>query len=594
MTFMINVIKDIALQAGCRDAGALDAVLRELQPGGRSAFRILIDECLVDEDAFLRRVSDHFGIPIWEGFGKHLPEDIRQLRKVFPAESARRRGVLPVELFDPSSPEGATVILASADPFDLLTHATATRECHHAFTWKIANQQTIRDGIHALYGVGDDSLDELIEARLKAPNVEDWEQAMALDGEEGAASLTSLVNEIIRGALEQQATDIHLDPLGPELRIRYRIDGKLKEVPTPENMGSLKNSVISRIKIMAKLDIAERRLPQDGRMHLELNGDAIDVRVATIPSVEGETVSLRLLGQESFTLEKLGMDTPLLASMKNLLQMPNGIILVTGPTGSGKSTSLYAFLNEINHPDTRIVTIEDPVENKLSGVVQIAVKNDIGLTFATGLRSILRGDPNVIMIGEMRDLETAEIAIRAALTGHLVFSTLHTNDAISGVTRLIEMGIEPFLVATSVRAFIAQRLVRKLCGQCKTISRIHPSVLESHGWDFPDGHPGEAAVYRASGCQHCRGTGYRGRLAIYELVVITPAMEELIARRAHPRDLLRQALADGFIPMRSYGIRKALEGETSLDEVISVTTTPHQAFDGTISAGGLNPEPVAR
>jgi general secretion pathway protein E len=591
---MITHIKQVALQSGCSDPAVLDVVLRDLQPGGRSAIRVLLDAQLVDEDAFLRQLGGRFGISVWEGFGNLNPEHIRRLRKLFPAESARKRGIVPVHLQGESADGRPTVVLASTDPFDLQTHSLASRECDLPFTWLIANQQTVRDGIHALYGVGDDSLDELIESRLNADNLDDWEQTMVLDSEEGSASLTSLVNDIIRGALEQQSTDIHLDPLGPDLRIRYRIDGKLKDVPTPENMGSLKNSVISRIKIMANLDIAERRLPQDGRIHLELNGSSIDVRVATIPSVEGETVSLRLLGQETFTLNKVGMDPHMMATVKNLLTMPNGIILVTGPTGSGKSTSLYAFLSEINNPDTRIVTIEDPVENRLPGVVQIAVKNDIGLTFATGLRSILRGDPNVIMIGEMRDLETSEIAIRAALTGHLVFSTLHTNDAISGVTRLIDMGIEPFLVASSVRAFIAQRLVRKLCKNCKEPYRLHSSILSSHGWEFPDDAEKEPILHRASGCQHCRGTGYRGRIAIYELVVITGAMEELIARRAHSKELLQQALLDGFLPMRTYGIRKAIEGETSLDEVLSVTITPSQANESALHANERALASVAR
>lgn len=574
---MINHIKEIALHSGCSDPMLLDGLLKEIQPGGRSAIRVLLDARIVDEDRFLRQLGARFGISVWEGFGNLSPETIRCLRKLFPADIARKRGVVPIKILGEDSGEEATVVLASTDPFDLQTHSMASRECEIPFAWQLASQQTIRDGIHALYGVGDDSLDELIESRLNASNVDDWEQTTVLDGDEGSASLTSLVNDIIRGALEQQSTDIHLDPLGPDLRIRYRIDGKLKDVPTPENMGSLKNSVISRIKIMAKLDIAERRLPQDGRMNLELNGRSIDVRVATIPSVEGETVSLRLLGQETFTLSNVGMDPHLMSAVKNLLAMPNGIILVTGPTGSGKSTSLYAFLSEINDPDTRIVTIEDPVENRLPGVVQIAVKNDIGLTFAAGLRSILRGDPNVIMIGEMRDLETSEIAIRAALTGHLVFSTLHTNDAISGVARLIDMGIEPFLVASSVRAFIAQRLVRKLCKSCKTPYRLHSSILSGYGWGDSSEVTQDLILYRSSGCQHCRGTGYRGRIAIYELVVVTGAMEELIARRAPSQELLQQALLEGYVPMRSYGIRKAIEGETSLEEVLSVTITPSQA-----------------
>ncbi|MCL4103525.1 UNVERIFIED_CONTAM: hypothetical protein GTU68_059604 [Idotea baltica] len=369
------------------------------------------------------------------------------------------------------------------------------------------------------------------------------------------ASVIAFVNQIIRGALEQRATDIHLEPHDRNLRIRYRVDGILQEVPAPDGIGSLQASVISRIKIMARLDIAEKRLPQDGRIRMTLDAHQIDVRVATIPSVEGESVSLRLLGQETFSVDRLGLSAQLRPTIDRLLEMPNGIILVTGPTGSGKSTSLYAFLSQINTPGRRIVTIEDPVENKLRGVVQIAVKPDIGLTFARGLRSVLRGDPNVIMVGEMRDLETAEIAIRSALTGHLVFSTLHTNDAISGVTRLVDMGVEPFLVSSSVRAFVAQRLVRKLCPEC----------CESRPADVP-----------ALGCSACRGIGYRGRLAIFEICVVTAEMQELIARGASLTDLQRQAHADGFVPMRRYGLEKALAGETTIEEVLSATLTENQ------------------
>ena len=583
---MISHIKESATEAGCSNPDLIDRVMEGLQTESESAIRAVLEAKIVDEDAFLRQIGRRFGLTVWEGFGTLSPERIRDLRKFFPADAARKRGIVPVDFEEGKLGEESGMVLASTDPFDLQAHSFASRECDFPITWVLARPQTIRDGLHALYGVGDDSLDDLIESRLNATDAENWEQTMVLDAEAGSASLTSLVNDIIRGALEQQSTDIHLDPLGSDLRIRYRIDGTLKDVSTPENMGSLKSAVISRVKIMAKLDIAERRLPQDGRIHLELDGKPIDVRVATIPSVEGETVSMRLLGQEVFNLGKLGMDSQMVSTVKSLLALPNGIILVTGPTGSGKSTSLYAFLSEINEPDTRIVTIEDPVENRLEGVVQIAVKNDIGLTFATGLRSILRGDPNVIMIGEMRDLETTEIAIRAALTGHLVFSTLHTNDAISGVTRLVDMGIEPFLVASSVRAFLAQRLVRRLCTSCKEPYRISPAVLSGHDWNYQPVGDEAPVFYRAPGCQYCRGTGYRGRLALYELVVVTGAMEELIVSRASSKELQKQALRDGYVPMRDYGFKKALEGHTSLDEVLSVTTSPSRALESAL-AGAL-------
>jgi type II secretory ATPase GspE/PulE/Tfp pilus assembly ATPase PilB-like protein len=290
---------------------------------------------------------------------------------------------------------------------------------------------------------------------------------------------------------------------------------------------------------MSKLDIAERRLPQDGRIALELDGQGIDVRVATIPTVEGESVSLRLLNQQKFNLDKLGFLPSQRETIDGLLKMSNGIILITGPTGSGKSTSLYSFLSELNTTDTRIVTIEDPVENKIDGVMQIAVKSEINLTFATGLRSILRGDPNIVMVGEIRDLETAEIAVRASLTGHLVFSTLHTNDAIGGISRLIDMGVEPFLVSASVRAFLAQR---------------------------------QAYQAREGGCDHCGHSGFFGRLAIYEICVLTKAIQDLVIKRANAADIYEQAISEGFIDMRLYGFHKVMQGETTLHEIVSATT----------------------
>jgi general secretion pathway protein E/type IV pilus assembly protein PilB len=326
---------------------------------------------------------------------------------------------------------------------------------------------------------------------------------------------------------------------------------------------------------MSALDIAERRRPQDGRIALEIAGQPIDVRVATIPSVYGENVSLRLLGQQKFDFSGLGLDLENEKKIRSLLSLPNGIVLVTGPTGCGKSTSLYTFLSTLNIKERRIVTIEDPVEHKLDGIIQIAVKPEIDLTFATALRSILRGDPNVIMVGEMRDLETAEIAIRAALTGHLVFSTLHTNDAVGGITRLLDMNIEPFLVGSSVRAFIAQRLVRRLCPHCSQPNHIKKEELAKIGFplEFTD------KIRRPVGCEHCRNSGYAGRTAIYEICMMSTRLQEMIQRRAPASELKEMAMREGMVPLRKAGWQKVVQGVTSIEEVLRVTATDLEALD---------------
>jgi general secretion pathway protein E/type IV pilus assembly protein PilB len=419
-------------------------------------------------------------------------------------------------------------------------------------------------------GGGAEKFAELLVGRVGAGSGDDLKQETTVLAEAAeAATVMNFVNQIFREALKERATDIHVEPLERDLRIRYRVDGRLHEVPVPPNMRLLQASLISRLKIMAHLDIAERRLPQDGRINLELDGDPIDVRVATIPSVNGESVALRLLTRQKFDFEKLGLDGDTAGTITKLLASPNGIILVTGPTGSGKSTTLYTFLRQLNTKERRIVTIEDPVENKLDGVVQIAVKPEINLTFAAGLRSILRGDPNVVMVGEMRDLETAEIAIRAALTGHLVFSTLHTNDAVGGISRLMDMGIEPFLISSSVRAFQAQRLVRTLCPHCKQPSQLEPSYLKAIG--FPLEHADK--LKRPEGCRQCRGSGFTGRLAIMEICLMTGGMSQKINDRAPMNDIKAQALKDGMIPMRQYGFQKAIQGVTTVEEVMTVTAS---------------------
>ncbi|MBU6301665.1 MAG: GspE/PulE family protein [Verrucomicrobia bacterium] len=552
-------ILSLGRAAGCRQLERLGEVVRRAT--GEGWLKEVLEAGLVEEEAFLRGISGAMGMPWWDGnFGT---DEVESLRQPFPAELASRFELLPVGV------DGGSLELATWDPFDVTRTSVISRLVDRPVAWRMSTRTRIQEGLRQIYGVGAETLDEII--RKRDPRVEEAlliEETTSLDRvSEEEASVLKFVNHILRGALEQRATDIHLEPMEDRFRIRFRVDGTLTEVSAPANIKAIQASVVSRLKIMARLDIAEKRLPQDGRMNLRLGGKKIDVRVATIPSVEGETVSLRLLGQESFSLAKLGLPASLQRNVDELLAMPNGIILITGPTGSGKSTSLYCFLSAINTVDRRIVTIEDPVENKLPGVVQIAVKPDIDLTFAKGLRSILRGDPDVVMVGEMRDAETAEIAIRAALTGHLVFSTLHTNDAVSGITRLLDMGIEPFLVSSAVRAFLAQRLVRRLCPECRKPLDLGPEERERLG--FPPG-AGEV-IYRAEGCARCRHTGYHGRVALFEIVRVTAALEDLINHGASRSRLLAQAEADGFVRMRQDGWEKVMQGLTTIEEVLSVT-----------------------
>ncbi|MGY8689941.1 MAG: GspE/PulE family protein, partial [Verrucomicrobiales bacterium] len=459
--------------------------------------------------------------------------------------------------------------IATYDPFNLTARQAASQHIKVPIQWRMASRTRIIEGLQSLYGVGADTFEQLLAGRDLSDDLMDMRDDInVIDDDDEEASVVKFVNQILREGLDQRATDIHVEPQKNELRIRYRVDGKLVDVPVPENIKALQSMVVARLKIMSNLDIAERRLPQDGRISLSIEGKSIDVRVATIPTVEGEQVSLRLLGQERFNLSKLSLAPSMREIFDKLLEISNGIILLTGPTGCGKSTTLYTFLTELNKSDTRIVTVEDPVENKLEGILQVAVKPEINLTFANGLRSFLRADPDIIMVGEIRDLETAEIAIRAALTGHLVFSTLHTNDAIGGISRLVDMGLEPFLVSASVRAFIAQRLVRKLCPTCRKETSYKPEYLRSVR--FPETYTGP--FYEKGGCQACRNSGYRGRMAIYEVCLLTPGLQEMITTGRPYSALKEQAITDGFLPMRGYGFEKVMAGETTLEEVVSATT----------------------
>ena len=384
------------------------------------------------------------------------------------------------------------------------------------------------------------------------------------------APIVRIVNILLQGAVESAASDIHLEQFEDGIQVRYRIDGILKRIDSPPaNMAA---AIISRIKIMAKLDIAERRLPQDGRIQIKLLGKHIDMRIATAPSLHGEGVVIRLLDNSNveFDFHNLGFDKAILDKFLRVLSLPHGIVLVTGPTGSGKTTTLYAALNHLNTEDRKIITVEDPVEYQVKGINQIPVKPQIGLTFSTALRSIVRQDPDVIMIGEMRDVETARIAVQSALTGHLVFSTLHTNDAASGVTRLLDMGIEEYLLTSTVNAILAQRLVRVLCPKCREpyTTTFNSDVLQQLRTNEAQG---SVTLYRAKGCSHCNGMGYRGRMTVLELLVLTDPIRKLVLNHADGKTIQREAVSKGMRTMFAHGVELALAGKTTMAEVHRVS-----------------------
>jgi general secretion pathway protein E len=409
-----------------------------------------------------------------------------------------------------------------------------------------------------------------ILSRVETSEQESVEDVEQLRDRASEAPVIRLVNLIIQHAVELRASDIHVEPFESRLKVRYRIDGVLQETEAPPVQ--LSPAVISRIKLMARLNIAERRLPQDGRIEMRVQGNDLDIRVSTVPTMHGESVVLRLLNRENVVLDfaALGFSEQPLQRLQSVLHIPHGVLLVTGPTGSGKTTTLYTALNSLNTSESKLITVEDPVEYQLEGVNQIHVKPSIGLTFASALRSIVRQDPDVIMVGEMRDLETARICIQSALTGHLVLSTLHTNDAPSSVTRLLEMGVEDYLLTSTLNAVLAQRLVRKLCTQCREAYQPLPEMLrELHLERLAGGQP--VTLYRPKGCSACNGTGYHGRIAIIEVLVLSDAIRRLILQHADAGALRQAAREEGMLSMYEDGCLKALDGTTNIEEVLRVT-----------------------
>jgi general secretion pathway protein E len=483
---------------------------------------------------------------------------------LLPARLARDFQVIPLAV--PDARPGDLHLAASWPPDDLLVDWIATFTPRRP-VWHLAPADRVGQLILDHFGVGAGSLDD--DGTVAAAPV-----AAETEADEDAA-VVRFVTDVISQAIADGATDIHFEPQEGQLRIRYRVDGLLVAVPVPDNLLRFQDAIISRLKIMAKLNISEKRLPQDGRINFKAAGVALDIRVSTIPTIYAESVSLRLLNQrkEAYTMDRLGMTESEQQQIKRVLDYPHGIILVTGPTGSGKSTSLNAFLRQINSTDLRIVTVEDPIEYEVPGANQLQVRPEIGLTFAGALRHILRQDPDVIMVGEIRDRETADIAIRASLTGHLVFTTLHTNDAPGAITRLVDMGIEPFLIASALELVIAQRLVRRLCEHCARREQPAPTRLADALAILGIAPAAVGDLSRISvpvGCDRCRGTGFRGRIGLFEILRPNEELHDLIVKREPTRALMQCARTHGMSTLAQSGWERVCAGATTIDEVLRV------------------------
>lgn len=553
-SFLANLLRKTALFTEPQIVHLLETARSD----GKSLPATVASLGMAKEADFLEKFAAVLGMP-YVDLTQTQPSD--EARRLVPVRAVTQYNALPLAF------ENGTLSIALADPLNTLAADGVRIACGKPIRVCLAPAEEIDKAIKKFYGVGAEAIEDLInDGRYEVPDDTNISKIDVNEmGQE--ASIVRFVNKIIAEADHQGATDIHFEPMETELRIRYRIDGMLHKVDVPPQLNRLKAAVISRLKVMANLDIAEKRLPMDGRIGIRLNGEDIDIRVSTCPTAYGESVSLRLLQKSGnfVRLKDLGMSERDFTLTQKLITRPNGIILVTGPTGSGKSTSLYAFLHEINKIDVRIMTAEDPIEYEMKGVNQVLVRSDIGLTFARALRAFLRQDPDIIMVGEIRDGETAEIAINASLTGHLVFSTLHTNDAAGAFARLIDMGAEPFLVASAVAGVLAQRLVRRLCPACR-----HEIPLNPVWWDQPFPPP-QQTLFAPAGCDACAHTGYKGRGAIFELLGVTEKIGSMIVERRSSADIRKAAIEEGMATLRQDGWRKVFSGFTSVEELVRVT-----------------------
>ncbi|HEX2070823.1 MAG TPA: ATPase, T2SS/T4P/T4SS family [Thermoleophilaceae bacterium] len=545
-------ISDVVVELGFAPRERVDAAVDEARASGRTAEQVLVESGALTPEQLARATAERFGL-------HHVDLNVYKpdlgASNLIPPQAARRFGAVPIG-FDEGS-----LLVAMVDPSNVLALDDMKLLTGHELRPVVASP----DDIAALIS----RMSRLDDAVAEAVQEEDDEAEAVTDIRESAedAPVIKLVNSIIAQGVEEGASDIHFEPDGRDMRVRFRIDGVLSETTSiPRRMVA---GVISRVKIMADLDISERRVPQDGRVGLKVEDHAVDIRVVTMPSVHGEGIVMRLLDKDQalLTLDKLGMSGEPRERFELAFRQAYGAVLVTGPTGSGKSTTLYAALNAINSVDKNIITIEDPVEYQLAGVNQLQVNHKAGLTFARGLRSMLRADPDVIMVGEIRDSETARIAVESALTGHLVLSTLHTNDAASAITRLTEMGIEPFLTSSAVDCVVAQRLTRRLCSSCKRRTILNVDALRESGYHAAF----DVEAYEPVGCARCNGTGYKGRVGLYEVMTLSDEIRELAIKRASADEIVKVAVHQGMRPLRDDGLDKVRQGLTSIAEVTRVS-----------------------
>ena len=549
--FLTDVIVDMGLVTRER----VDDAIATSRSSGTTPERVLVDEGILSNDGLARALAERYGLD-------HLDLGVFQVdmgaANLVTTAAAKRYQAVPVTYVDKR-----TLLVAMTDPSNVLAVDDIAIMTGYEVRVAVAAPEDIVALISRM-----DRLDDVVAGTAEFTDGEADAQAEVVDLHEtdDDAPVIKLVNQIVAQAIEQGASDVHVTPDGKETRVRFRVDGVLHDITTvPKRMGP---GVVSRVKIMAELDISERRLPQDGRVGLTVDGRHVDLRVVTLPSVHGESIVMRILDKDSVVmkLEKLGMGDEDRERFEHAFHQTHGAVLVTGPTGSGKSTSLYAALQALNTPEKNIITVEDPVEYQVEGITQVQVATKAGLTFATGLRAMVRADPDVIMVGEIRDRETAQIAVESALTGHLVLSTLHTNDAPSAVSRLIEMGIEPFLVASALDCVLAQRLVRTLCAHCKKRTIITAEVLRQNGYKALV----DLEAYEPGGCRRCGGSGYRGRAGIYEVMSVTPEIRRLALERRPSEELCEVAVQQGMRRLRDDGLEKVRQGRTSIAELSRV------------------------